>query len=288
MKILFLVAVAWGSKLRAGCNNVNENGKSECFQQWKKSGKKDTKDALQCCMSYRDRGISEFNVPIIVLPYGRQTQRVNRPESVKCYPESSKDINGFFNFLDLYQEIHFPAFPDKTKSLNWNCFNTDDKFNSSSQMLKPNDSKQREIEERISKKGNFCRSLLYKYHVIYSSNSFQRDLCDGEKIVPYQHTRPVKLSHFNLSEQTPINVEYKWGKHFFNSTIYMRNSSGKIDKAMRSKIYQRKRPNNTITVFEDFREAWKNMGVQFQESHHRRYAAVHREFHCGCFDYPKF
>ena len=313
MKILFLIAVAWGSKLRAGCNNVNKNGKSECFQQWKKSGKKDTKDALQCCMSYREREISEFNVPIIILKHGEQTNMKNKRETTKCYPELSpaeeiyssppfKDINGFFNFLDLYHTIPSTDSPD-----NWNCFNTNDTFNDT-RILKPLSKTRRKrslesqamtgddaamlynlqqrqiIEERLHKKQNFCRSLLYEYHVIYSSNAFQRDLCDGEKIVPYQHAGLVKFSKFDLSRQIPRN----WESDFLTTMFFIGNRSGKIQKNMSIKVYQRKRSKNTITVFEDFRKTWETMGVKFPENFRKRTRKrqiVHREFHCGCFDF---
>jgi len=302
MKILFLIAIAWGSKLRAGCNNVNKNGKSECFQQWKKSGYKNTKEALQCCMSYKKGDISEFNVPIIVLPYGEQREyrtdkRGNIPE-IKCYPESFKEIDGFFNFLDLYRNVPFSDY-EKNPSLNWNCFNTNDTYNGR-HILKPIDKDQfirssrvnvknrEKVEERTQEKQNFCRTLLFKYHLTpigkFSSKDLRRDVCDNEKIYPYQSGRPI-FSLFDLEKQSPrnrwiINEDEDFERKFKN-TISMRNSKGNVDKTRKVTEYNEKRSKNNITVFEDFRPAWKEYGVQFQEQD--KYPVL-RQFHCGCFD----
>ena len=56
--------MAWGSS--PGCNHV-VNGESKCFKRWNDND--NPKEALKCCMSYREGDISQFNVPIIVLPY---------------------------------------------------------------------------------------------------------------------------------------------------------------------------------------------------------------------------
>ena len=295
--ILFFIGMAWGSS-PAGCNDV-VNGESKCFQRW--TEKKNPKEALKCCMSYREGDISQFNVPIIDLPHRIHTgHRENMPKA-KCYPRSFKDIIGFFNFLDGYKEIPFMDFPDRTKSLNWNCFNTKDRYDGS-QILKPRNTTRK--NRLISSKGdqikqiknrfenNFCRSLLYEYNLSYSPKEFQETVCErtGEisRIFPYQDARHVRLSHFNLQEQTP--------KHFFGEfrkPIFMRNCNGSIDGTKYVEEYQQKRSKNTITVFDDFCKAWGDMGVQFQENHqigrNHHHAKcngvipVHMDFHCGCF-----
>ena len=302
--------MAWGSS-PWGCNNV-ANGESKCFQRW--TEKKNSKEALKCCMSYREGDISQFNVPIIVLPYRIHYEYYrngeNMPENPKCYPRSFKDIIGFFNFLDGYNEI-----PDRTKSLNWNCFNTKDRYNGR-KILKPSNtmrknrliSKQRQQIQDIKKrsKHNFCRSLLFEYNLSYSPREIQETVCDrtGGKIFPYQAAGHVRLSHFNLQEQTPKNFqrilrENKPPKivREFRKSICMRNNNGSIDGTKNVDEYEQKRTNNTITVFNDFRESWRDMGVQFQENHQYRRKHHHEkggipvvqgdtsvwEFHCGCF-----
>ena len=290
-----------------GCNDV-VNGESKCFKRWTEND--NPKEALKCCMSYREGEISQFNVPIIVLPhrihYEYRRNRENIPENPKCIPRSFNDIIGFFNFLDGYKKIPFMKFPDRTKSLNWNCFNTKDRYDGS-QILKPRNttrknrlisSKPEQIQHIKNRfENNFCRSLLYEYHLSYSPKEFQETVCDrtGETIFPYQAARHVRLSHFNLQEQTP--------KHFFDEfrkPIFMRNKNGSIDGTKYVAEYEQKRTNNTITVFQDFREAWRGMDVQFQENHQYRRNHHHAkfnaggipvvqsdasvwEFHCGCF-----
>ena len=300
MKILFFIAVAWGSS--PGCNDVvNENGISKCFQRWTRNN--DPNAALKCCMSYREGGYSEFNVPIIVLPHKpneyRRRLRENIPEHPKCYPESFKDINGFFNFLDGYRDIPFNDYPDRRKSLNWNCFNTDDKYDGS-QILHPVSetrknklikSQWHQIEQIKNRtENNFCRSLLYEHHLSYTSKEFQETVCQhrtGEKIYPRswmsdQDTGQLKLSRYNPEGGTP----QKWGKRFIKPIAHILDNDVKRTKNVRK--YQKSRSNNTITVFDDFRESWRGMQFQFPENVNRNgsahhHAKVHREFHCGCF-----
>ena len=289
--------MAWGSS--PGCNDV-VNGESKCFKRWTETA--NPKEALKCCMSYREGDISQFNVPIIILPHRIPTyRRENMPEKPKCYPRSFNDIIGFFNFLDGYKKIPFMDFPDRTKSLNWNCFNTKDKYDGS-QILKPRNTtrknkllssqRQRQKIQGIKNRSenNFCRSLLYEYHLSYTPKEFQETVCDrtGEHIFPYQAAGNVKLSQYNPQQQTPRN----WAGEF-NKPIFMRNSNGSVDGTKYVVEYEKKRSENTITVFTDFREAWTDMGVQFQENHHNHrnhhhakyngVIPVHMEFHCGCF-----
>ena len=309
MRILFFIAVTRGSS--PGCNDVvNGNGKSQCFQRWTEN--KDSKEALKCCMSYKEGDYSEFNVPIIVFPHEpNEYRRENILEPLKCYPESFKDINGFFNFLDGYKQVPFNDFPDRTKSLNWNCYNTDDKYDGSqilypiskarkNKLLKSQWHQIKQIKKRTG--NNFCRSLLYEYHLSYTSKELQETVCDrtGEQIYPRcwmsdQDPGRLELSRYNPNAGTPqkrfkaLPGDRLPIERFIKPILHIIDNDVKDTKNIRK--YQKRRPNKTITVFEDFRESWREMGFQFPENvngraHH--HAKLHREFHCGCFAYDLF
>lgn len=307
MNFLFFIAVVWGSA--PGCNDVkNENGNdgpSKCFQQWEK--RQNPKEALKCCMSYREGDHSEFNVPIIVLPYEHQgrasryrsRQNINMPRNPQCYPKSKdlKDIDGFFNFLDLYLTVPFNDFPDSKKSSNWNCFNTVDNYDGV-QILNPPDTTRK--SKFISKHGremkklkkrtrnNFCRTLLYEYHLSYTPKEFREDVCDGSghNIFPLQQSsKRVRLTEFKYNQNNRRNVNNK-----FMSPIYM----SPTERTKKVDIFLENQSKKTVTVFEDFYDAWHDMAVQFPENYqyerkynHHKHNEVHTpvlmEFNCGCF-----
>ena len=303
MKIIFLITLVWGWD--PGCNDVaQKNGPSSCYEHWQKKDKVDAQDrqaadldAVRCCInnrvSIREENYNEFNVPFIVLEQPLSKQPLNFREcrnssryscipEAKCFPQRKHDIHGFFNFLDLYRKIPFEDYPDQTKSLNWECYNTNDNF-----------VPETEIDSRIGRRieNNFCRYIVYDYFIANKSRSFTEDICQDsyeydDQILPFQ--RRGKLERRDKLEFSQLNQYQNFALR--SPIIMLRNvrKNYRGDPTTRVKTIAqynsvKKRP---ITIFEDFYERWKNMGVQFPEDFQRNKSApIHRTTNCGCFTY---
>ena len=309
MKIIFLIALVWG--WTPGCNDVANNGQSQCFQQWK-SNKKEIKQALQCCMNYREGDYNHFNVPIIVLPSlpsktefraCRASSSKNCQPSTKCSPESVNDIEGFFNFLDLYRKIPFPDYyPEQTKSLNWECFNSNDNlsgYHHQSLQKEFTFNKRRSGRVTIPEtrfNDNFCRSLIYEYHKNYGPKVVKNDICESTKIFPYQRNGRLEFSEFNPNGSN----QYLKSRISINQSLRAHVSDKGVEfiprKCFRKKYYNISTLENAleknITIFQNFYDDWRSMGVQFQEDHssntHRKRRKefkndVLMKTNCGCF-----
>ena len=330
MRILLLMTICGIHCGLSGCNEVAQNGQSKCFQQWNMNPvgpEYKLKDAVKCCMSYRkaiatERGwkhYNEFNVPLIVIksdqPINTECRQGDPSRDcvphAKCLPSNNfknslSDIAGFFNFLDLYRTIPFTkpnhyGYTEQNKTLNWECFNTNDNFDVQSlpnfptkTSIKTRNNKRskrqsiklekriKQLEKRLS--NNFCRSILYKYHTGYDPKSFKTDLCEkeiGKNVFPFQIDGTTRFSEFN-------RFEHNWER--LNSPIYFLNKSNRKDHTKYVTEYDETRNKKSITVFQDYREFWEGVrGLHFQENSSRQKRRggskppVHMATNCGCF-----
>ena len=253
-------------------------------------------------MNNREGTNNEFNVPFIVLEQPLSEQSLNFREcrnssryscipEAKCYPKTPHDIHGFFNFLDLYRKIPFVNYPDQTKSLNWECYYTNDGFGGLKHFKT---SIENNVVPRRRFKNNFCRFMIYDYFITNRSSSFTKDICqtsnEYDKILPYQppNLKDSKRKFSELNRHPNFDLR---------SPIKMLDNERNVVKVRNITEYDSvKNLSKSITIFEDFYYTWKEMGVKFPEdylveNYHKRrkfkqnkYVPKHMTTNCGCFD----
>ena len=264
--LLFAIGI---SHSYSGCNLINHHSKqSVCYQNWKKN--LNSISALQCCLSTVRDDNNLFDVPIFILPsytprdikcHYSPTIETCSPQ-IKCVPENLRDLLGFFNFLDLYENIPFEDFASKNKSSKWNCFNSNDDYtgerfsplNSSSKRIK----RLHALEKRVNQ--NFCRFILLEY-VMDGSRSIQKDLCENNYIFPFR--RPRKKNRYRIFN--PLQQKAR---------ICSVNEVNQDFCTRDFKVFMELQYKNPLTIFSDFSTAWRDMGVLDR-----------RDFNwfCGCF-----
>ena len=267
--MLILLFTIGFSQSYSGCNQIDPNtGQSICYQNWKQSP--DSKSALKCCLSTARDNFNLFDVPIFLLssytPSDIKCHYSPSAEScspqLKCVPENLKDVLGFFNFLDMYQNIPFKDF-SKNKTSNWNCFQSRD-GRMWDRFLPKHFSYKRiqllqTLENRLNQ--NFCRSILLEY-VMYGSRYIRRDLCEDSFIFPFR--LPRRKNRFRIFNSLERNM----------AKICMVNDSNQELCTGDSKLFMELQYKNPITVFSDFSSAWRDMGVLDRNNFN---------WFCGCF-----
>ena len=268
--MLILLFTIGFSQSYSGCNQINpRTGQSVCYQNWKKN--RNSPSALQCCLSTARDDNSLFNVPIFMISsytprnikcYYSPTAKSCSPR-LKCVPENLGDMLGFFNFLDLYENIPFVDFPSKNKSSNWNCFQTRDDYMGerfSPEHLPIKRLKRfRALEKQLNQ--NFCRSILLDY-VMDETRSIRKDLCQQNYIFPFR--RPRRKNRFRLFNPLQPKIARICTVNEFNQDFCTHDS----------KVFMELQYKNPITIFSDFSSAWRDMGLLDR-----------RDFNwfCGCF-----
>ena len=274
-----------------GCNDIGENGNSKCSEIYAESNLL----GLQCCMTFRVEDRNFFQVPIVVLPsqgpmdiHCRPRKGIFNGEStsnckpqIKCAARNYYQIQGFFNFLDLYSKIPFDDYPSKLKSLNWDCFNTIDKFEigpfpeSRNEKLKSKRSQL--LKSRLHQ--NFCRTILY-VHYIYNFKGFDDDVCN-HSVAPFPRLYPTQMRgrrKLKSSMSLEINVlqTQSPAKSYYTlpAPISFVNQKNETDRTSNVSLYAASREKNFISVFADYAESWHDMNVN---------SSSIIETHCGCF-----
>ena len=260
------------SESLSGCNKVHpQSRKSICYENWR--GTRNNKNGLQCCFSKNRDNMSVFEVPIIILqdftPFNFNCLRSYSNQRCtprdKCLPKNLRDIQGFFNFLDILKSI--PS-KDSNDTPNWNCYNTYDEFESQNFSPK-NDNFQTakiypELKNRLNK--NFCRSILFFYFTTYGRHALQKDLCeDNFDIFPsHKRGKSKRFRVFNPLKQT------------FQPLCWV-NDSSQLICSNRPKLYIKHQLNNSIHVFSNHYQQWTDFGVSLKQFQ------TDVNTYCGCF-----
>ena len=265
---LFLIRVCHSTP---GCNEKNLENKSLCHQKW--MHEKHLISALRCCLSYKRDTINVFEVPIIMLktytPFDIKCQRYPHEYTkrctphYKCLPKNLKDIEAFFNFLDLYKSI--PKSSIMNKSSNWDCFNTHDDFDLKNYPLKhfPDKRLDRLVSLKKRLNGNFCRTLILDYISKIGIRYLQRDICqtyDGLALPFFRTRKPKRFSLFNPLKE-------------LSYPICMQNPLNEIECTYDAKFFMKQ--VDPIKIFTNFYQEWQQLGVLVNDD---------IKIVCGCFN----
>ena len=246
-----------------GCNNINRETKhSICFEKWQQS--QNLKTALQCCLSNSKGSFNTYHVPVILLPANchhdpnRQLNRKRCQPNLKCLPRTLKDVERFFNFLDMLNFIPF------VKYQNWKCFNSNDHFDKVLLNHFPVKNLKRLQALRPRLKGNFCRSALLEYNAQSSFRYLLKDICEETyegRILPFQRGRgKVRFTVFNPLKQMARSI-------CFINELNQATCSSNVQ-------YLKQKLATPVTIFEKFYDEWGEMGISIPDK---------MSFYCGCF-----
>ena len=238
-----------------GCNNINrETKQSICFEKWQQS--RNLKTALQCCLSNSKGSFNTYDVPVILLPtnchhsLNKQSHRKRCQPILKCLPRTLKDVEKFFNFLDMLNLIPF------VKYQNWKCFNSNDHFKVDFSVKKLK--RLHALRPRLN--ANFCRSILLEYYVQSSLRYLLKDICE-DKILPFQRGRgKVRFTVFNPLKQIvrPVCLIDELNQATCSSNVE----------------YLKQKLATPVTIFDNFYAEWREMGISIPDK---------LIFFCGCF-----
>ena len=268
-----------------GCNDLRSDGQSECYVY---TGG-DVSYGLRCCLNERRGRRNFYEVPIVIIESYPRIQNQCRPHTslrnhaptskctpkLKCTPENFRDLFGFFNFLDFYQSIPFGDYPNRNKSMNWSCFNSNDNF-----QYNPNTTTQSRMKSKHSQllksrlQRNFCRSVMF-YYFMEGFKFLSQDMCMANflenRIYPYQSATGVKLTDFNPFEDHPKTKAVNKLQFSIITRDHLDNvfSTDDISK------YVKNREKTTVSVFSDYDEIWRDLKVN---------SSSVLEYNCGCFN----
>ena len=248
-----------------GCNNINRETKhSICFEKWQQLP--NLKTALQCCLSNSKGSFNTYDVPVILLPPNchhypnRQFKRKRCQPILKCLPRTLKDVERFFNFLDMLNFIPF------VKYQNWKCFNSNDHFKLDKNLLNHFSVKKlkrlQTLRPRLN--ANFCRSILLEYYAQSSLRYLLKDICEEtyeEKILPFQRGRgKASFTVFNPLKQMARSICFI---NELNETTCSRDVQ-----------YLKQKLATPVTIFDNFYDEWHEMGISIPDE---------MNLFCGCF-----